>query len=130
MIGNRGFIIHVMDIIYPLMSKVSTYLLNKTSDVNASYLTPIVDELVTQAFECLDVDIRVMWHNLHNYPRYDLIPLIDKTYIAKDDYVLLKEAFSDLVMGLWVRMREEGLLIEGYPVRLEKVTPDYLVIRL
>lgn len=130
MIGNRGFIIHVMDIIYPLMSKVSTYLLSKTNDTSMLYLMPIVDEMVTQAFECLDSDIRVMWHNLHNYPRHDLLPLFNSAPVDSNDYLWLKEAFSDLVMGLWVRMREEGLLIEGYPVRLEKVTPDFLVIRL
>lgn len=130
MIGKRGFIVHVMDIIYPLMSKISTYLLAKTNDKSTSYLLPIVDELVTQSFECLDTDIRVMWHNLHNYPRYDLIPLLNNANIGSNDYILLKEAFSDLTMNLWVRMREEGLLIEGYPMRLEKVTSDYLVIRL
>lgn len=130
MIGNRGFIIDVMDIVYPLMSKISTYLLTKTDDITASYLTPIVDELVTQAFECLDVDMRVMWHNLHNYPRYDLVPLLNRTHIGNDDHLFLKEAFCDLTMKLWIRVREEGLLIEGYPMRLEKVTPSFLVVRL
>jgi hypothetical protein len=118
-----------MDIIYPLMNSVSSFLLAREFDPK-TYLMPIVDEMVTQAFECLDLDIRVMWGWMNNYPRHDLLPALNMIPIDSPDYKWLQETFNSLTMSLWVKMKEHGLLIEDHPMRLEKVMPDYIVVRL
>lgn len=127
--NNTGYIVHVMDILYPLMNNLSTFLLAREFDTRV-YLTPVVNELVTQSFECLDVDIRTMWLYMKNYPRCDLLPAFNKLPLEGPDHRWLVEVFNGLTMDLWLRMREHGLLMVDYPMRLETVMPDYLIVRL